>query len=144
MDLSSPAFENGGFMPERYTCSGLDINPPLVISELPAGIRSLALLMHDPDAPSGDFIHWLEYDIEPVGKIREGSVSGTHGINSMGKVGYGGPCPPSGATHSYHLKVYALDIRLELPEGSAWEVVRDAMRGHVLASGELTGRFPLS
>ncbi len=144
MQLSSPAFSENGSLSQRYSCEGQNVNPPVLISDIPTGSRSLAVLLHDPDAPSGDFVHWLAYDIDPQGKIEEGKSTGTPGLNSSGKLGYQGPCPPPGATHQYHLQVFALDTRLNLPKGASLEIFKSAVRGHVITTSELVGKFSLS
>lgn len=139
MELTSPAFENEGVIPERFTCKGLNINPPLHLGHIPEGTRSLCIIMHDPDSPSGDFVHWVGYDIAPTEMLAEGSKPGRQGANDFGKIGYGGPCPSEG-THRYLTEAYALDTVLELPDGKRKEEVETAMTGHVLESARLTGR----
>lgn len=143
MTLSSPNFENNRFIPGVYTCDGKNINPSLAISEAPKGAKSLALTVHDPDAPSGNFAHWVMWNIDPSVKIIQqesvpaGAVQGT---NSAGRVGYDGPCPPSG-THHYIFKLYALDTVLELDSATTKSVLEQAMAGHILAEDELAGLY---
>lgn len=127
-------------IPVKYTCSGENINPEISISGIPAETKSLALIMDDPDAPSGDFVHWVMWNILTDGKISENSAPGVQGVNDFGENKYGGPCPPSG-THHYHFKIYALDTKLELPAETDKQGLLKAMEGHVLASGELVGLF---
>lgn len=138
--VESTVFSHNGHIPLQYTCEGENINPPLIVSDVPDGTRSLALIMEDPDAPKGTFYHWVAWNIVPNEPIAENSIPGQSGINSFGKTGYGGPCPPSG-THRYYFKVFALDSMLDLPAGADRQALLDAMQGHVLASGELMGRY---
>jgi len=142
MELCSSAFDQGAMIPSRYTCDGADVSPPLTISDVPEGTVSLALVMDDPDAPGGTFDHWLVWNI-PAGttRIPEGAEpEGVQGRTGFGRLGYGGPCPPSG-THRYRFKLYALDRTLDLPEGSGKSALESAMEGHVLAEALLEGRY---
>jgi Raf kinase inhibitor-like YbhB/YbcL family protein len=148
IDVASPAFEEGGAIPARYTCDGLDVSPPLSWSSLPDGTQSLALIADDPDAPRGTFVHWVLYNLPPdTHRLpedvpnRERLPSGAvQGVNSAARVGYMGPCPPSG-THRYFFKVYALDTGLDLGGGTTKEELVNAMEGHVLAEGQLMGTY---
>ncbi len=140
LEVASPAFENNGFIPAKYTCQGEDINPPLVIKNIPEGTKSLVLFVDDPDAPMGTWVHWVVWNINITGEIKEDTIPGVQGMNDFGRLDYGGPCPPSGV-HRYFFKVYALDCLLDLPEGSSKKDVESAMQGHVLASGQLVGRY---
>jgi Raf kinase inhibitor-like YbhB/YbcL family protein len=140
--VSSPAFTNGGAIPQKYTCDGDGTTPPITWSALPAGTRSVAVLVDDPDAPHGTFVHWVLFNVPNNttgvggGSIPAGSAQGKNG---KGDVGWTPPCPPSG-THHYHFKVYALDTAL--PAGvSKEDDVSRAMRGHVLASSEIVGTY---
>ena len=117
MKLASPAFAHNAIIPQKYTCQGKDISPPLTISEIPEGTVSLALITDDPDAPMGTWDHWLIWNIKPTAEIKEDSAPGTQGENSWGRNDYGGPCPPSG-THRYFFKLYALDSQLDLAKGA--------------------------
>jgi len=126
-------------IPDKFTCKGEDINPKLMISEIPASAKTLALIMDDPDAPMGTWVHWVMWNI-PLGNINENSAPGTQGVNSWGKNKYGGPCPPSG-THRYFFKVYALDTTLKLPEGSTKQELLQAMKSHIIAQAELIGLY---
>lgn len=120
MKITSPSFQENAFIPSKYTCDGENINPPLVISDVSADAKSLALIVDDPDAPVGTFVHWLVWNIPPrVGEIKEGSLpeGSIQGTNDFGKKEYGGPCPPSG-THRYFFRLYALNQELNLPEGA--------------------------
>ena len=142
MKITSSAFQEGGNIPSKFTCDGLDTSPPLQISGIPSDAKSLVLIADDPDAPGGLFTHWVVWNIPPqTNSIGEGSApKGVHGANDFGKSGYGGPCPPSG-THRYSFKVFALDRELELPSGAKRSQVDATMKGHVIAQGELVGRY---
>ncbi|WP_353662464.1 YbhB/YbcL family Raf kinase inhibitor-like protein [Hydrogenimonas sp. SS33] len=148
MRLESPAFENGGTIPARYTCDGEDISIPLIFADVPAEAKSLALIMDDPDAPMGIFVHWLIYNMpasleglpegvpnEPY--LEEGILQG---VNSFGNIGYGGPCPPDGA-HRYMFKLYALDTHLDADAGMNKQQLLAAMRGHIVDGAELMGVY---
>jgi len=138
--VKSPAFENNGFIPSKYTCDGEDVNPPLRIEGIPEGTKTLALIVDDPDAPMGTWDHWIVWNIPPVEEIKEDSVPGVEGLNDFNKHSYGGPCPPSG-THRYFFKVYALDTELDLSPNARKEDLEKAMEGHILAKGELVGLY---
>lgn len=141
INISSPDFDNEANIPERYSCDGENINPTIVINNIPEDTVSLLLIMDDPDAPSGTFTHWVVWNIDPaVSSINEDSVPGVEGMNSAGITSYVGPCPPSG-THRYFFKLYALDSELAIPPGSERDIVVEAMEGHIIASGELMGRY---
>lgn len=141
MEVTSPAFEADGPIPERFTCDGADESPELSITGLPEGTGSMVLIMEDPDAPVGTWDHWVAYDIEPVGTIPENVGSlGTDGLNSWKRFGYGGPCPPGG-THRYFFRVLALDGELGLAEGATKDEVLNAVEGRVLAEATLMGTF---
>lgn len=145
MKITSPVFENFGKIPAKYTCDGENINPPLVISEVPSEAKSLVLIMDDPDAvkPAGKvWDHWIVYNISPtVNIINEGEEpAGIHGLGTGGNSDYYGPCPPDGE-HRYFFKIYALDTELNLPPGSDKQAVLSAMSGHVLDQAELVGLY---
>ena len=143
MKLSSPAFENNQAIPSQYSCDGQDINPPLKISEAPENAASLVLIMDDPDAPMGTWVHWLVWNINPqTTEIAENNVpaGAVEGTTSFGRTGYGGPCPPSG-THRYFFKIYALDTKLDLSIEADKEKLEEAMDGHILAQAELIGLY---
>ncbi|MDO9128697.1 MAG: YbhB/YbcL family Raf kinase inhibitor-like protein [Anaerolineales bacterium] len=146
--LTSTAFTQGNLIPAQYTCTGEDISPPLAWDEPPAGTQSLALIMDDPDAPAGTWVHWVIYNtpasagslpenVPPDAKLADGSLQGK---NSWGKPGYGGPCPPSG-THRYFFKLYALDAVLTLASGVTKAELLTAMEGHILGYAELMGTY---
>ena len=149
LQLSSSAFEEGGTIPQKYTCDGLDASPPLAWSNIPEGTASLALIADDPDAPIGTWVHWILFDIPadrrelPEGVLKAERVEGigTHGNSSWRRPGYGGPCPPAGKPHSYFFKLYALDATLNLEPGATKQNLEEAMQGHVLAQGELIGIY---
>ena len=142
MKITSSAFQEGANIPSKFTCDGADTSPPLQIADIPSEAKSLALIVDDPDAPGGLFTHWAVWNISPqTPTIGEGSTpKGVQGTNDFGKSGYGGPCPPSGA-HRYYFKIFALDRELELPFGAKRGRVDGALKGHVIAQGELMGRY---
>jgi len=138
--IISSVFENKGSIPTKYTCDGDDVNPPLEIEGIPENTKSLVLIVDDPDAPMGTWDHWIVWNIPPTEKIEENSVPGVEGLNDFRRRSYGGPCPPSG-THRYFFKVYALDTELNLKPNSRKKDVERAMRGRVLAQGEILGLY---
>ena len=142
MKITSSAFQEGGNIPSKFTCDAGDSSPPLRIAEIASGAKTLALVVDDPDAPSGLFTHWIVWNISPqTNAIAEGSApQGVQGTNDFGKSGYGGPCPPSG-THRYYFKIFALDRELNLPSGTKRNQLDAAIKGHVVARGELMGRY---
>jgi len=148
MKLSTTAFTPGGLIPLPYTCDGSDFSPDLEWEDAPAGTRSFALIMDDPDAPRGTWVHWLIYNIPaPAFRLaaklpREAEhPSGLkQGANSWGRIGYNGPCPPSG-THRYFFRLHALDAELDLPGGADRAALEAAMAGHVLDRAELMGTY---
>ena len=142
MKITSPAFEHEGKIPSRYTCDDADISPPLQFSDVPEGAASLALVMDDPDAPSGTFDHWIAWNIPPsTTSIGEGKEpEGAQGMTDFGRNGYGGPCPPGGE-HRYFFRLYALDAELDLPEGTSKADLERAMEGHVLEQATLMGKY---
>ena len=149
MQITSSAFQSGGDIPAKYTCSGQNISPAFSWSDAPAGTQTFALIVSDPDTPSGDFTHWVLYGLNGTEKSLPENVpsqaqlpSGAgQGTNDFGKVGYGGPCPPPGPKHHYHFTLYALNAKLNLKPGAARAQLEQAMRGHILAQGELVGTF---
>lgn len=141
--VHSSAFTNGGNIPAQFSCKGADTNPPLQFKGIPKEAKSLALIVEDPDAPGGRFTHWLVWNIDPTTtEIAEKSVprGATEGGNDFGKKGYGGPCPPSG-THRYYFRLLALDQNLDLNPGANRSALERALGKHVIAIGELMGRF---
>lgn len=148
MEVTSTAFTEGGMIPSKYTCDGKDLSPPLALSGTPKETKSIVLICDDPDAPVGAWVHWVLYnlppdtkalpeDIGPRSKLDSGAI---HGKNSRPKLGYGGPCPPSG-THRYYFKIYALDTMLSLKPGATKAQVLKAMKGHVVGEGKLMGKY---
>jgi Raf kinase inhibitor-like YbhB/YbcL family protein len=149
LGLRSTAFAEGENIPEVYTCDGKDVSPPLSWSKSPEGTRSLALICDDPDAPMGTWVHWVMYRIAPdveslpggVPKNEEVLEGARHGTTSFKRVGYGGPCPPKGNPHRYFFKLYALDAELELEAGRTKADLQEAMEGHIIAQGQLMGKY---
>jgi len=147
--LTTTAFSPGGDIPKPFTCDGSDSSPALAWTSPPAGTQTFALVVDDPDAPGRTWVHWLLYDLPATarelseGIARGGTVraGGHQGRNDFGKIGYGGPCPPPGTTHRYYFRLHALDAKLGLEPGASRADVDRAMRGHILASAELMGRY---
>jgi len=143
MKIESSAFRQNEAIPSKYTCDGENVNPPLKFSRVPEDAKSLVLIVDDPDAPSGTWVHWTVWNIAPrtegIGEndVPQGAVEG---LTDFGKPGYGGPCPPSG-THRYFFKVFALDITLDLDSSAKIEELEKAMEGHILAKDELIGLY---
>ena len=146
--VSSAAFEEGGMIPGKYTCDEEDVSPPLAWDSIPEGTKTLALICDDPDAPMGTWVHWVLFNlpgdinglpenIPPEMELESGAKQGT---NDFGRIGYGGPCPPGG-THRYYFKLYALDAELDLEPGARKQQLLEAMEGHILAEGQLMGRY---
>ena len=144
MKLTSPEFPHNGNIPVKFTCQGKDVSPTLEIAGVPAGAKSLALIVDDPDAPMGNWDHWVVFNIPPdVTRISEGAVPASpavQGGNDFGRVEWGGPCPPRG-THRYFFKLYALDTMLALKPGARKKDVEKAMPGHILDKTELIGLY---
>jgi Raf kinase inhibitor-like YbhB/YbcL family protein len=138
--LSSPAFQEGEYIPDFYTCRGKGISPPLRIDGIPDGVASLALILHDPDAPNGDFLHWSLWEISPTTEDIDEDippVDAVEGTNDFGQIGYGAPCPPSG-THRYVFDLYALNGLLNLHLSAQRREVEDAIRSRMIAKTTLT------
>ena len=143
MKITSTAFEHQQKIPAKYTCKGENVNPPLQFIDVPNNAKSLVLIVDDPDAPVGLWVHWVAFNIDPkTSGVEENSkfTSGIEGVTSFGKPGYGGPCPPSG-THRYFFKLYALDLELNLSETADKKAVEDAMNLHILDQAELVGLY---
>jgi Raf kinase inhibitor-like YbhB/YbcL family protein len=146
--VTSTAFKDGEIIPKQYTCDGNDISPPLTWSGAPQETKSIALICDDPDAPGGTWVHWVLFNLPPTSNALIAGVSSAksldsgakHGKNDFKRFGYGGPCPPGG-THRYFFKVYALDSMLTLDPGITKADLVKAMQGHVLAEGQLMGRY---
>jgi Raf kinase inhibitor-like YbhB/YbcL family protein len=147
--LSSSAFVPGGTIPRLFSCDGSDISPALKWTEPPHGSKSLALIVDDPDAPAGVWVHWVLYDLpasarglpQSVPKDAELEGGARQGLNDFRHLGYGGPCPPRGPAHRYIFKLYSLDTKLGLEAGATKAVLEKAMKGHILARAELIGRY---
>jgi len=148
LEMESASFANGKFIPAKYTGEGEDISPPLKWSGVPEETKSFALICDDPDAPMGTWVHWVVYDIPPEVRELQENVpdsetldnGAVQGETDFRKIGYGGPCPPSG-THRYFFKIYAVDKLLKIGPGATKKKVLDAIKGHVLDSGQLMGRY---
>ena len=140
MKLTCPEFKNNGPILSKFTCDDSDVSPALIIEDIPKDALSLALIVDDPDAPAGTWVHWVVYDIPVMTRIKENSIPGKQGANDFGRLNYGGPCPPSG-THRYFFKIYALDKQLGLPEGITKAALEKAMQGHILDRAELVGLY---
>jgi Raf kinase inhibitor-like YbhB/YbcL family protein len=143
ISITSSSFQAGGDIPAKFTCDGTNVSPALQIGGVPNEAKSLVLIVDDPDAPRGLFTHWIIWNIDPkTTRVAENSApaAGVQGTNDFGKRNYGGPCPPSG-THRYFFKIFALDTKLELKPNAHRAELDAAMRGHVLAQGELMGRY---
>ena len=147
--LTTTVFQDGDFIPSKFTCDGLDISPALAWTEPPPVTRGIALIVDDPDAPAGTWVHWVLYDLpgdarmleEGVAKDRQLTNGARQGRNDFGKIGYNGPCPPKGGPHRYFFKVYALDKKTNLKAGASKAELERAMKGHILAQAEVVGRF---
>jgi len=146
--VTSTAFEEGEMIPAKHTCDEEDISPPLAWDSIPEGTKTLALICDDPDAPMGTWVHWVLFNlppdinelpenIPPEEELESGAKQGT---NDFRRIGYGGPCPPGG-THRYYFKLYALDAELDLEAGARKPQLLEAMEGHILAEGQLMGRY---
>jgi len=148
IEMVSPGFGDGQMIPQENTCDGQDISPELQWAAIPDETRSLALIVDDPDAPSGTFVHWVLYNIPidrheltedmPHDEVLPNGAA--QGVNDFGRIGYGGPCPPSG-THRYYFTLYALDTELALSPGQTKAALLEAMSNHILAKGQLMGRY---
>ncbi len=142
LDLTSPAFGNNRDIPYQYTCTGSDVNPPLVIRNIPAHTLSLVLIVHDPDAPAGDWVHWAVYNITPQTKIIvENSVPGNELLNDFGQFHYGGPCPPDGKAHHYIFELYAVDTNFTMNENGSAKGLLEIIKGHILDKTQLVGIY---
>ena len=146
--VASSAFEENDMIPVQYTCDGKDLSPPLAWDNIPDGTKSIALICDDPDAPMGTWVHWVLFNLpaetrELVENIPPDEIlknGARHGKNDFRNFGYGGPCPPSGI-HRYYFKVYALDSVIGLSAGATKRQLVEAMAGHILAEGQLMGKY---
>ncbi|MFC2010301.1 YbhB/YbcL family Raf kinase inhibitor-like protein [Chloroflexota bacterium] len=149
LEITSPAFADGEDIPFKYSCDGQDKSPELSWSGVPEGTQSFALILDDPDAPGGTFTHWVIFNIpadslglpEALSKYSQLDNGATQCRNDFGTYGYGGPCPPAGAAHHYHFKLYALDQTLDLSAASTKAQLLNAIEGHILAQAELVGLY---
>lgn len=147
--VTSTDITDGKVIPKQFTCDGGSVSPELAWAKAPENSRSFAVIVQDPDAPGGTFVHWLIYDLPPeVLGVKQGIAAkaqlpdgSMQGVNSGKGIGYYGPCPPVGKAHRYVFTVYAVDEMLSVPPGADEQEVMKAMRGHVLAEGKLTGRY---
>jgi len=148
MKVTSTAFKEEGTIPKSYTCDGPNISPPISWDSVPEGTKGLALISDDPDAPMGTWVHWVIFNIPPDNRELPENVpsqkvlpgGAKQGINDFRTIGYSGPCPPGG-THRYYFKLYALDTQIELEAGATKEELLKAMEGHILAEGQLMGKY---
>jgi len=146
--ITSPAFEDEGMIPARYTCDGENVSPPLTLDGIPENTQSIALIADDPDAPGRTFTHWLIFDLPPdTNQLSENipmqatlTSGAKHGENDFGKTGYGGPCPPSG-THRYYFRAYALDSKTGLKPGISKTQLLEAVNEHLIAQGQIMGKY---
>ncbi|MCX6151008.1 MAG: YbhB/YbcL family Raf kinase inhibitor-like protein [Ignavibacteriales bacterium] len=146
--VTSSAFKEGEMIPSKYTCDGKNVSPPITWRTEAKGIKSFSLISDDPDAPSGDWVHWVVFNIPPsIFALREETSANRNlpdealmGTNNFHTITYGGPCPPSGI-HHYYFKIYALDVVLHLKAGATKNELLDAMKGHILAQGQLMGKY---
>jgi Raf kinase inhibitor-like YbhB/YbcL family protein len=148
LEVKSDVFKAGEMIPKKYTCDDEDVSPQLSWGKVPGGTKEFALICDDPDAPMGTWVHWVAYGIPPTvtslaeNVAKKDTTSGfNQGKNSFGKLSYGGPCPPHGSTHRYFFKLYALDRPLDLKPGATKDEIAKAMQGHIIAQGELIGRY---
>jgi len=143
MKITSAAFNHNEKIPNKYTCDGENINPPLQFLDIPNNTKSLVFIVDDPDAPAKTWVHWVVYNINPnVTEVEEGNIpeGGAEGMTDFGSPGYGGPCPPSGI-HRYFFKLYALDSVLDLPQNATKQVVEEKMDSHIIDKVELIGLY---
>lgn len=138
--VESTAFPEGGLIPERYTCDGKNISPPFIIHHIPEETVCLALIMEDPDAPGGTWVHWLLWNMPVTSHIDENYIHGVKGLNDFGTNNYRGPCPPD-IVHRYFFKLYALNELLDLPAGSRKYELTKSMSSHIVAFGEYSGLY---
>ena len=149
ISIQAEGFNEGDMIPDEFTCKGRDISPSISWKGIPAGTQSITLIMDDPDAPGGTFVHWVIYNIPsqtwnlPKGMPQDKTLAdgSMQGMTDFGQPGYGGPWPSSGKTHRYFFKVYALDMKINLPAQASKNQVESAMKGHILAEGALMGTY---
>jgi Raf kinase inhibitor-like YbhB/YbcL family protein len=149
LQLKSSDFASGETIPKQFTCEGADISPALTWNDPPSGTKSFALIVDDPDAPVGDWVHWVAYNLpanlralsQNFAKTEQSSDGTRQGLNDFKKIGYNGPCPPAGKPHRYFFKLYALDSKLSVSSRASKKELEAAMQGHILAQGEYMGRY---
>ena len=149
IELKTTSFTPGDFIPKRFTCEASDVSPALAWTDPPPGTQSFAIIEDDPDAPSGTFVHWLVYDLPAAYRSLPEALPGNdqmpdggrQGTNGFSRTGYNGPCPPRGKPHRYFIRLYALDAKLDLRPAATRRELEAAMKGHILAQGELMGRY---
>lgn len=151
LEMFSPAFADGGPIPRAHTCDGADMSPPLVWSGVPDTTQSLALIVEDPDAPAGNWVHWVVYNMpHGLGGLPSGvptdpepgrPAGARQGVNDFRRIGYGGPCPPKGPAHRYVFTLYAVESVVSLPPGSTKALLIESLKGHVLAQASFTGTY---
>ncbi len=140
LKVSSSAFNENELIPIKYTCDGANISPPLNIDHIPENAKSLAIIVDDPDAPVGTWVHWVMWNIPVTHQIKENKANGIQGINDFGKHKYQGPCPPGGI-HRYFFKVYALNDIIDIPGNTNKHQLEKAISEHIIAFGELVGMY---
>ena len=140
IEITSSAFKENQFIPKTFTCDGRNVNPALDIDHIPNEAKSLAIIVDDPDAPTGCWVHWVMWNVPVTHHLKENDAPGTQGMNDSSKHIYSGPCPPKG-THHYHFKIYALDCKVEIPVSSSKNDLVKAMNGHIVGFGELVGLY---
>lgn len=149
LNLTSSVFENGGYIPDRYTCDGKNYSPPLSWNEAPGKVKSFALIVDDPDAPAGTWVHWLLYNLpaesegleENISNKKLNSLKIKQGKNDFGQLSYGGPCPPPGPAHKYLFKLYALNKKITIKEGATKSEIIDQIQGHIISEAKLVGFY---
>ena len=149
LKIFSSSFENGELIPGKYTCEGENVSPEICWEGLPEEVNSIALICDDPDAPSGDFVHWVVFNIPPklnglpeaISTENITNIGALQGVTGYGRKGYNGPCPPAGLAHHYHFRLYALDETLKAEETLTKYELLKRMEGHILATGEIVGLF---
>ncbi len=143
LQISSTAFHDGEYVPRKFTCDGEDISPQLTWTGAPSTAQTLVLIVDDPDAPKGTWVHWVLFNIDAkLDELPEGATGiGVEGKNSWHRTGYGGPCPPPGQPHRYIFNLYAMDMRLDLQVGASKVEIEKAMQGHILAQAQIVGNY---
>lgn len=144
LSVTSPAFDSNGIIPREYTCDGENFSPELRIGNLPGGTKSLAIIMDDPDASNGTYVHWVIWNIPLTDVVEKNTNRGAVGKSSKNETRYNGPCPPPGIAHHYHFKVYALDTELDLGFNTDKKDLLRVIENHILGAGELIGLYQKS